>query len=202
MSTNHSFKEQKMKIKKLLLLAIVLSITTAYFTGCSRPQGVTAKSKKTFVRQMRDDTLAELYAEKPETKKMIKKAPGYAVFSDINVNIIFVSASNGYGLVVNNDTKEETYMKMAQVGLGLGLGLKDFRAVFIFENKTALDKFVNKGWEFGGHADAAAKSGEKGGAAGGAASFQDIRIYQFTKSGITLQATIAGTKYWKDDELN
>ena len=93
-------------------------------------------------------------------------------------------------------------MKMAQVGIGFGLGLKDFRAVFIFENKTALDKFVNKGWEFGAHADAAAKSGEKGAAAGGAASFQDIRIYQFTKSGIALQATIAGTKYWKDDQLN
>lgn len=202
MSRNHLFKEQKMKTKKLLLLALILSITAAYFTGCSKPQGVTAKSKKAFVRQMRDDTLAELYAKKPETKKMIKKAPGYAVFSDININVIFVSAGHGYGLVVDNDTKKETYMKMAQVGLGLGLGLKDFRAVFIFENDAALDKFVNKGWEFGAHADAAAKSGEKGAAATGAATFQDFKIYQFTETGITLQATIAGTKYWKDDELN
>ena len=191
-----------MKIKKLLPLTMAALITVASLTGCSRPQGVTAKSKKTFVRQMRDDTLAELYAKKPETKKMIKKAPGYAVFSDVNVTAFFLSAGNGYGLVVDNSTGKETYMKMAQVGLGLGLGLKDFRAVFIFENKKALDKFVNKGWEFGGHADAAAKSGEKGAAASGAASFQDIRIYHFTKSGIALQATIAGTKYWQDDELN
>ena len=191
-----------MKIKKFLLLAMAALITAISLTGCSKPQGVTAKSKKTFVRQMRDDTLAELYAERPETKKMIKKAPGYAVFSDINVNIIFVSAGNGYGLVVDNDTGKETYMKMAQVSLGLGLGLKDFRAVFIFENKKALHKFVNKGWEFGAHVDAAAKSEEKGAAATGAASFQDVKIYQFTKSGIVLQATIAGTKYWKDDELN
>ena len=158
-----------MKIKKLLLLTMTTLITAISLTGCSEPQGVTAKSKKTFVRQMRDDTLAELYAEKPETKKMIKKAPGYAVFSDINVNIIFVSASNGYGLVVDNDTGKETYMKMAQVGVGFGLGLKDFRAVFIFENKKAMDKFVNKGWEFGAHADAAVKSGKKGAAASGAA---------------------------------
>ncbi len=191
-----------MKIKKLLPLTMVALMTVAYFTGCSKPQGVTTKSRKTSVREMRDDTLAELYAEKPETKKMIKKAPGYAVFSNINVNLIFVSAGQGYGLVVNNSTRKETYMKMAQVGIGLGLGLKDFRAVFIFENKTALDKFINKCWEFVGHADAAAKSGDKGGAAGGAASFQDIKIYQFTKSGLALQATVAGTKYWKDDELN
>jgi len=29
-----------------------------------------------------------------------------------------------------------------------------------------------------------------------------MEIYQFTESGIALQATIAGTKYWKDKELN
>jgi len=29
-----------------------------------------------------------------------------------------------------------------------------------------------------------------------------MEIYQFTKSGIALQATVAGTKYWKDKKLN
>jgi hypothetical protein len=30
----------------------------------------------------------------------------------------------------------------------------------------------------------------------------DIIIYQLTEAGVALQATIAGTKYWKDKELN
>jgi hypothetical protein len=30
----------------------------------------------------------------------------------------------------------------------------------------------------------------------------DITIYQMTESGLALQATVNGTKYWKDDELN
>jgi hypothetical protein len=30
----------------------------------------------------------------------------------------------------------------------------------------------------------------------------NMEIYNFTESGIALQATIAGTKYWKDAELN
>jgi len=29
-----------------------------------------------------------------------------------------------------------------------------------------------------------------------------MEIYQFTESGIALQATVAGTKYWKDSKLN
>ncbi|MGB0259422.1 MAG: hypothetical protein ACPGES_12285, partial [Coraliomargarita sp.] len=29
-----------------------------------------------------------------------------------------------------------------------------------------------------------------------------MQIYQFTESGISLQATVAGTKYWKSDKLN
>jgi hypothetical protein len=29
-----------------------------------------------------------------------------------------------------------------------------------------------------------------------------MEIYQFTESGVALQATVAGTKYWKDSKLN
>ncbi|MDI1308423.1 MAG: hypothetical protein PSV17_03195 [Methylotenera sp.] len=68
--------------------------------------------------------------------------------------------------------------------------------------KATLDKFINNGWVFGGHADAAAKAGEKGSAVGGEALIDGITIYQLTQSGLALQATVKGTKYWKDDELN
>ena len=94
-------------------------------------------------------------------------------------------------------------MKMRSVGVGLGIGVKDVRAVFIFKNKRVLNEFVEKGWEFGGQADAAAKSGDKGAAVGGEAYVETgIAIYQLTEAGVALQATIAGTKYWKDKDLN
>src|ERR1051326_3596081 len=35
-----------------------------------------------------------------------------------------------------------------------------------------------------------------------AATRRSMEIYQFTKSGVALQATVAGTKYWKDSKLN
>ncbi len=94
-------------------------------------------------------------------------------------------------------------MKMALGGLGLGLGVKDYRQVLIFKSKEALNKFVSSGWEFGGHADAAAKAGQSGGelsAEGDIAG--DIEAYAMTESGLALQATVTGTKYWKNDDLN
>ena len=37
---------------------------------------------------------------------------------------------------------------------------------------------------------------------GGELLLDGIRVYQLTESGLALQATIQGTKYWKDPELN
>ena len=188
-------------VRTSALLIFLLAIVTLTLTGCGEGDAVTAADKRQKIMDMHDAALLELYEKRPETKKMIQAAPGYAVFSNINVNVIFVSGAGGSGVAVDLDGKK-TYMKMAQIGVGLGLGVKDFRAIFIFDNYNAFDKFVNKGWEFEAQADAAAKSGEKGGAASGATTFQDFRIYKVTKSGIALQATIAGTKYWKNAELN
>jgi lipid-binding SYLF domain-containing protein len=183
---------------------ILLSILAGFIlVSCATPKGVTKKDQTDHALQMRNQTLAELYKEKPETRSMIKKAAGYGVFSNIGGYLILVNAGNGYGVVVDNATRKKTYMKMAQVGIGLGLGVKDFRLVFIFRNREVLNDFIEKGWEFGGQADAAAKSGEKGAAVGGEVYIdQDIIIYQLTESGLALQATVGGTKYWKDESLN
>ena len=87
-------------------------------------------------------------------------------------------------------------MRMAEAGAGLGAGVKNVRTIFVFHTKEAFEKFVNSGWEFGAHADAAAKADDKGGAVWG------MTIYQITEAGLALQATLKGTQFYKDDELN
>jgi lipid-binding SYLF domain-containing protein len=169
--------------------------------SCAGPKGDTTAEKKAYIDNMHNQTLSELYKERPEAKERMSKMAGYAVFSSINTNLFLLSSASGYGVAHGGGKK--IYMKMYSLGVGPGLGLKDFRAVFMFRNMETFNQFVEKGWEFGGYADAAAKSEEKGGAVGGQASLDsDIVIYTLTESGIALQATLAGTKYWKDDELN
>jgi lipid-binding SYLF domain-containing protein len=94
-------------------------------------------------------------------------------------------------------------MKMKQVGAGPGLGVKDYQVVFVFKNAATMNKFMEAGWSFTGEADASAKNKEKGGAASGSASSSEgMEIYTITKKGVALQATLGGTRFKKDDDLN
>ena len=159
--------------------------------------------KRAKIQKTRAEVLERLYKEEPGTEKEIKQAEGYAVFSNIGVNIIFVSGGGGSGVVHDNKSGKDTYMSMGSAGVGLGLGIKDFRAVFVFHSRHALDSFINSGWDFSGQADAAAKSSDKGDEGSAAASaLQGVSVYQLTEAGLALQATLQGTKYWVNDELN
>ena len=100
-----------------------------------------------------------------EMKARIEKAPGYAVFSNVGVQVVFFGGGGGHGIAVENKTGKEVFMDMAQVTAGIGVGIKDFRGVFVFRDATTLNKFIYSGWEFGAEAGAAAKSDSKGGAA-------------------------------------
>lgn len=180
----------------------VFGLAAAVVLGaCATTSGTTPLEKRQAVISMRDEVLSELYRVQPQARREIATAPGYAVFSNANINLVFASFSGGYGVVTDKPGRQ-TFMKMGEAGIGLGLGVKDFRAVFIFHTRADLDHFVSSGWEFGGHADAAAKASDKGAAVGGEALLDGITVYQLTKSGLALQATVKGTKYWKDDELN
>lgn len=181
----------------LILLAIVL------LAGCATPKGDTIADKRDYVLDMKDATLARLYEETPIAKEQIKNAAGYGVFSNVGTNLFLLSSGSGYGIVTDNDSRNIIYMKMRTLGAGLGVGIKDFRAVIIFRKREDFEVFVEKGWEFGGQADAAFKSGEKGDAYSAAQSADlDIITYQLTEAGAAIQATLQGTKYWKHEDLN
>jgi lipid-binding SYLF domain-containing protein len=152
---------------------------------------------------MKQETLDDLYSFHPEAKQKLSDSVGYAVFSNTGINLLLLSTGNGYGVAHDNETGEETYMRMFSAGVGIGAGVKAFRGIFIFSTKEAFESFVEQGWQAGGQADAAAKAGEKGGAADAAIDIAEgVELYQLTQTGLALQATIQGTRYWKDEELN
>lgn len=192
-------RENLMKRIVHLLMGLIVVWTVS---GCTATQGKSPQEKRQAVLDMRSQVLADLYKIHPDARAQISASPGYAVFSNANVNVLFASFGGGYGVAENKRLKKSVFMKMGEAGLGLGLGVKDFRAVFIFKTQESLDAFIDKGWEFGGHVDAAAKAGDKGAAVGGEALLTGVTIYQLTESGLALQATLKGTKYWKDNELN
>ena len=55
--------------------------------------------------------------------------------------MLLLSTARGAGIAVNTRTKQETFMKMVSAGAGLGMGVKDYRVIFVFENDKALAQF-------------------------------------------------------------
>jgi lipid-binding SYLF domain-containing protein len=187
-----------MKFRKIATLLAATLLAAGWASAKDSPA-----EKKEKTRKMASETLADLYKLHPAAQGAVQKSAGYAVFSNLGVNVLLLSTARGSGVAINSKTKQETFMKMISAGAGIGAGVKDFRAIFLFETEKALTGFVNSGWDAGGQADAAAKAGKEGGAYSGATSVAPgVWVYQITKNGLALQATLQGTKYYKDDDLN
>lgn len=185
-------------------VVISLFILAVVIYGCARAQGYTPAQKRQYTQEMRTDTLNQLYSKKPETRKLIQNAEGYGVFSNINTQLMFFGAGNGFGVVRDNRTDKDTYMNMGEGGVGIGVGLKDFREVIIFNNRQKLNNFVTSGWNVGTtQASAEAKYNKEGASAAGEANLDaDIVVYQMTEKGISLRINLGASKYWKNGELN
>ena len=171
------------------------------------PEGVPDESKiiqaRVQVREMSQDALATLYEVAPNTRRVIERSAGYAVFSTFGVKLFFAGGTTGKGMVVNKRTQRQTFMKMIQVQGGLGFGVNQNRLIFVFTNEQALRNFINQGWEFGGQANLSAMVQGQGGQFSGAAAVSPgVYLYQLTNTGLSATITVSGTKYFKDADLN
>lgn len=186
----------KLKCVGLLMALFVVS-------GCAGVGRQPVDERRQEIDTMAQTTLEQLYMVNSSAKEMIDRAAGYAVFSNITGQFIFLGGGGGYGVVVTNESGQRVYMKMAQVGVGLGLGIQDVRVIFVFHSNLALDRFIYHGWDFGGQADAVAASDGKGGGLGGGLSvYPGVDVYTLSKAGLLVKVNLAGTKYWKDEKLN
>jgi hypothetical protein len=62
---------------------------------------------------------------------------------------------------------------------------------------------MTSSWKADAAATTDADSKEQAGATDATVGLnQGVTVYQMTDKGLALQATLQGTKYWKDDDLN
>ncbi|ROS02435.1 lipid-binding SYLF domain-containing protein [Raoultella terrigena] len=191
---------------QLLFLASALALA-----GCSA-QGDTSSQQRASIQKMRNETLSKLYSLHPEARADIQHADGYAVFASNSSKILLFGFGSGYGVVKDIRSGKDIYMKMAQGGAGVGMGVKQQRTVVVFHDKAALNNFITRGYVVGADANAAAKYDDKGIAPVGASANgvaketaslpSKINVYEMTEKGLAAQAMINGYKYWPDDELN
>ncbi len=206
-------------------LALLLSLGALF--GCVTARGPTLESQRQDIRAMRDAAFQELVRANPAASQRLKQAEGYAVFSKLQLQVLFFSGGAGYGLAHDNQSGEDVFMRVAEAGVGLGVGVKDLRLFFVFHERAAFERFIVEGLEFGVEGEATAISGGdtgaglsgRGAVAGGvsgagasgrvgerssAAGVPDasFEVFQFTENGLMLQVNLVGTRYWKDADLN
>ena len=146
--------------------------------------------------------LKQLYEAQPKAKELIEKSVGYATFSNFGMKILIAGGGTGSGVVMGKD-KKPVFMNMAEVQAGLGLGIKSFQNIFVFQTEAAMNDFINSGWTFGGQVTAAAKYEKDGGALQDATVVAPgVLMYQLTDSGLAAEITGKGTKYYKNTDLN
>jgi lipid-binding SYLF domain-containing protein len=172
--------EKKNTLVRTLHMPSLLAIAVVSLAAVGRADDDTTKEQNE-IRKMVQNTLQRLYKADPKTKAAIEGAAGYAIVSNMRVEIFVAGPGRGKGITVNNKSKSETFMKRIELQAGLGFGVKKVRLIFVFDNERALHRFVNSGWDLSGPATAAAKAGQKGRVGTGAAPVSDgVWMYQLT----------------------
>jgi lipid-binding SYLF domain-containing protein len=183
-----------------LLQCLALCLVVAASAAAAKDTDDEARAK---IRKTSGQVLQRLYAAQPSARNAIKQSKGYATFSRWGITLGAVGGGIGKGLAVSQPSGKQTYMRFVEGSAGLGLGIKKYDLIFVFQTDKAFSDFVNKGWEAGGQATAAAKSGSSGGAIEGAAVVSPgVWVYQITDKGLAAEVGIKGTKYYKDKSLN
>lgn len=176
-------------ILTLARLAAILCLILSSWGAQANDQAQTRDS----LRKLRQDTLSALYKVNPRARTEIRGSAGYGVFVTSGPQVLFLGGSGGVGVVRDNLTGRDTYMKMASVSGGMGIGVKDRHLVLIFKTRGQLKQFVEQGGSFG--------EGSPG--EGGKVELtRGIDMYPLTLDGQIAKGMVLGAKYWKDDSLN
>jgi lipid-binding SYLF domain-containing protein len=188
-----------MKFQKGLLALCMLSLSFLA-TGAFAKEDKAAKQAE--IHKSTAAALERFYNKKPELKAAVAKAPGYGIFTTYGFSFV-IGGAGGAGLVHDNKTKKDTYMKVGGASAGLQLGASQTEVLLVFTSTAAMNRFITSGWTAGGGATAAVgASGSTAGGGKGETSNEEADTYTLTKNGLEVGLAVGGAKFWKDKDLN
>ena len=180
-----------------LMVTLFLTLTA------TATEAASVAEQRRQINELHDKTLQNLYAKYPHARRVINNCYAYATLSNSGVKILFVGSSHGRGLAYNNQTGETVYLRMKELSAGLGLGAKEYNLIFLLNTRDAWENFIAGKTRFGAAAQASADDGYSGGTIEGAEYVAPgVWVFQMTTKGLALEATLKGTKIYKDKKLN
>lgn len=192
-----TYKGKSMNVQRILglgVLSMSLLASGAFAADKAAQQAEVVKSTQA--------SMERFYKEKPELKAAVAQAPGYGIFTTYGVSFL-IGGSGGTGLVHDNQSKKNTFMKVGGASAGLQLGASQTELLIVFKTAAAMNKFIESGWEASGAATASAgASGATVGGGRGSSAMEDASTYTITKTGLEVGLAGGASKFWKDKDLN
>ena len=188
--------------KRLVLFMSLLMLCLMTATALAADVNKVEKERGE-IQELSAKALRGLYEEVPAAKGVIENSYAYATLSNTGIKLGLFGDAHGRGLAVNNATGEKVYMRMKEMGLGLGLGVKEYDLIFVISTEEAWKSFISGDIKFASSAEASASDGVTGDSmAGASVAGKGIWVYQITKKGLALEASIKGTKIYPYKKLN
>ena len=188
-------------MRKIMALMTVLFCLLTVTTGFAASNSVAEQRRQ--VDELSYRTLQKLYAKYPHAQRVINECYAWATLSNSGVKILFVGSSHGRGLAYNNQTGEKYYLRMKELSAGLGLGAKEYNLIFLLNTRDAWENFIAGKTRFAASAEVSANDSVNGGSIEGAEYVAPgVWVFQMTTKGLALEATLKGTKIYKDKNLN
>jgi hypothetical protein len=151
---------------------------------------------------MGESGLAAFYKQNPAAKKEIEAAPGYAVVSTTNVNVVLLVVARGEGVLYDKRRTEPVFLRSFKTGEGLGAGYQDQYQIIVFKTTSAIDQFLLTSID-GQRGGLDVDANFSAGSGGTIRSLNpNITFYTVGLSGYDLQANYGGTLYLVDEQLN
>lgn len=150
------------------------------------------------ISTMADETIERLRRENRAAAEQLDAAYGHAVFDTTKGGLI-VTGAGGTGVARESATGKETFMHVGAAGIGVGVGVENYKLVLLFEDGASYEQFVGGRWD--GSISAQAAAGDEGAAT--EEQFVDgVSVYRLTDSGWIAQVDVSGMRFWPSKELN
>jgi len=193
-----------LKLPRILCILVIASLIGCQSTGKDGKPLTDAEilQQRMVVVRMGETGLAAFYKQNPSAKKEIEAAPGYAVFSTTNVNVVLLVVARGEGILHDKRRKEPIFLRSIKTGEGLGAGYQDQYQIIVFKTTSAIDQFLLTSID-GQRGGLDVDANFSAGSGGTIRSLNpNITFYTVGLSGYDLQANYGGTLYLVDEQLN
>lgn len=177
-----------MKKKNIIWPAVLLTLSSILFL--SRTVTAQDESQERIIVDSKAAKASFLKAD-PSMETLFKHSSGYVIFPNVGKGAVGVGGAAGKGAVYQKGSTVGT-SQMVQVTVGAQAGGQAYREIIFFENKDALDRFMNNKIEFSGQASAIAV---KAGASANANYRNGVVVFSQEKGGLMLEASLGGQKF-------